>query len=79
MGGIDRNVKGAHHHIVKMRAVLPLLLSVAFLVIAVPLEDADNQALVERTIDLHENGIVELRGKDILSTSLERPINHQCF
>ena len=51
-----------------MRAVLPLLLSVAFLVIAVPLEDADNQVLVERTIDLHENGIVELRGKDILST-----------
>ena len=50
-----------------MRAVLPLLLSVAFLVIAVPLEDADNQVLVDRTIDLHENGIVELRGKDILS------------
>ena len=55
-----------------MRAVLPLLLSVAFLVIAVPLEDADNQELVQKTIDLDENGIVELRGKDILSIFLDR-------
>ena len=55
-----------------MRAVLPLLLSVAFLVIAVPLEDADNQVLVERTIDLDENGIAELKGKHILSITFRK-------
>ena len=54
-----------------MRALLPILLSVAFLVVAVPLEDAENQVLVERTIDLDENGIVELRGKDILNIFLD--------
>merc|ERR1711973_169469 len=64
--------KGAHHHFVKMRAVLPLLLSVAFLVIAVPLEDADNQELVQKTIDLDENGIVEVRVKEGISYESSR-------